>query len=315
MVIAIIAVLIALLLPAVQQAREAARRSQCKNNLKQLGLALHNYAETHGCFPMGCHFGDMGASCPNASNRSTWLTYLLPFADLANLYQKMDFDRTRGTSGWDSGNIRGVNVPLFRCPSDPNGRAQTGQLTYAPNNYAACLGKTQYLYGTGGASTAGGIGTYIAGNGAWAKMVLNNGQENAVFSTNSSCKFKSITDGTSNTMAISEMVVGTKVRQSGNSTMNPCDETSGTESHLRGYSWMWGHEVGWNYTTLVPPNSPTVDCTRFEVYVNTIARSQHVGGVHATLADGSVRFISDNIHLGTWQHLGDKADGNALGEF
>jgi len=87
-VIAIIAVLIALLLPAVQQAREAARRSQCKNNLKQLGLALHNYADTHGCFPMGCLFGDLGSDGPSNSNQATWLCYLLPFMDQAPLYQR-----------------------------------------------------------------------------------------------------------------------------------------------------------------------------------------------------------------------------------
>ena len=313
-VIAIIAVLIALLLPAVQQAREAARRSQCKNNLKQLGLALHNYADTHGCFPMGCLFGDTGASCPNVSNRATWLCYLLPFMDQAPLYQQMNFSGLHGSASWDPNNTYRVIIPAFRCPSDPT-KTSTQYPTYAPTNYVACIGNTTRLYGSGGAtaSAGGNYGSYIVSNGTWARVVLNNSLENAVFSSNSSCKFKSITDGTSNTMAISECLVGVPVGTS-SSDVNPCASPSATLM-ARGYSWRYGNTSTWPYCTILPPNSPVQDCDRFEVYVNTVARSQHVGGVHVTMADGSVHFISNNINLATWHNLGEKQDGNVLGQF
>ena len=312
-VIAIIAILIALLLPAVQQAREAARRSQCKNNLKQLGLALHNYADTHGCFPMGCLFGDLGTDGPSNSTRLTWLVYLLPFMDQASVYNRIDFNSKRSSGSWDANNMRTVDIPAFRCPSDPGNRSTTGQTAYAPTNYVACIGDVTRLYGTGGATATSGVhGAYIVGNGTWARAVLNNGQENACFSSNSSCKFSSITDGTSNTMMVSECLVGATVNVA-SGDVNPC--TAASTNKNRGFSWLYAETSSWPYCTLLPPNSPILDCERFAVYVNTVARSKHVGGVHSTLADGSVRFISENLNMTIWRNLGNKADGFVLGEF
>ncbi len=313
MVIAIIAVLIALLLPAVQQAREAARRSQCKNNLKQIGLALHNYADTHGCLPIGALFADLGDVVPNGSNRSTWMAYILPFMDQGPLYAKMDFENRKMTANWDPQKVREVVIPAYRCPTDSMLSVTNG---YAPTNYVACIGTAWTLYGDGGRQASGaGYGSYIIGNGTWARMVLNDGMQKGVFATNSHTKFQSIKDGTSNTLAVSECKVGTEWQSLTVSTFVPCDTSGATLNKNRGYSWMYGHEMSWLFNTLQVPNSLGDDCARFEVYANAPARSHHTGGVHALLADGSVRFVSDNIHKGTWENLGNQADGQVVGEY
>ncbi|MBA4031440.1 MAG: prepilin-type cleavage/methylation domain-containing protein [Planctomyces sp.] len=312
-VIAIIAILIALLLPAVQQARESARRTGCRNNLKQIGLALHNYHDTFNCLPIGCLFEDRGAGGPSDSNRTNWMARILPQIDQAPLYAKVDFNRR--TSGWDPNNARGTNLPAYRCPSDIIVRTTTNA-DHAPTSYAACIGNTFRLHGGGGAiaSAAAGHGSYIVGNGEWSRMVLNNGTEPAVFAPNSSCRFSRITDGTSNTMAISEIVAGSDIKEMASTDVNDCS-LAGTVRARRGYSWLWGTTATWAFTTTRTPNFNSEDCERFDVYINAIARSKHTGGVHVLLNDGAVRFVSDNINLDTWRNLGQRADGNVLGEF
>jgi len=316
-VIAIIAILVALLLPAVQQAREAARRSSCKNNLKQIGLALHNYHDIHGCLPIGCLFGKLGANGPWESNRTTWLARILPQLEENALFDRMDFERDRRSgSGWDPNNVRAEEVATFRCPSDPGTRETTGQSGYAPTSYVGCIGETYTLYGDGGTTEPSTSSDYIAGNTAWAKMVLNNGTEDGVFASNSHCRFRDITDGTSNTMAVSECLVGTDVKELDGGYVDDC--TGSPEKRLRqhrGFSWMYGTTATWAFTTTRTPNSREVDCERHAVFINATAASKHQGGVQATLADGSVRFISENINRQTWWDLGQRSDGNVLGEF
>ena len=318
-VIAIIAILIALLLPAVQQAREAARRSTCKNNLKQIGLALHNYHDTHGCFPIGSLYGDLGTDGPSNSNKTTWMVRILPFVDQTNIYNQVDFDRKTSHASWDSNRCRDMDIPMFRCPSDPGDRSLTGRNDYAPTNYVACIGHTYRTYGDGGTNaTAGTHGTYIVGNGTWAHAVLNNGTEDAVFATNSHCRFRDIVDGTSNTMAVAETLVGAIVIADDTGDVNICPAPAADGSNYstdRGYSWLRDDPETWTYTTNRTPNSPVEDCVRFSVYVNTVARSMHEGGVHVLLCDGSVRFASENINLTLWQNLGDRADRNVIGEW
>lgn len=314
-VIAIIAILVALLLPAVQQAREAARRSSCKNNLKQLGLALHNYHDINNCLPIGCLFKDMGGSYPTNSNRSTWLARLLPQLEQNALFDRMDFDSNFGVAGYDPENVKTVDVATFRCPSDPGDRGKTGQSGYAPTSYVACIGDTYRLFGDGTAAATAAHGSVIRGNSEWARMVLNNGSEKGIFATNSHCRFRDITDGTSNTMAVSECLVGDMVKELSGGDTTDCTGNAGADRPYRGYSWMYGTAATWPYTTTRTPNSREVDCERFNTRTNTAAASQHQGGVQVTLADGSVRFVSENINLQTWQNLGRKNDGNVLGEF
>jgi prepilin-type N-terminal cleavage/methylation domain-containing protein len=201
-VIAIIAILISLLLPAVQQAREAARRTQCKNNLKQIGLALHNYEGTHRMLPSNYAQGTVS----NAGNYSVH-AHLLPYMEQANLQGLIDFS-IRLQIGCCPGDVHPRNVvaaatviPFFRCPSDPG-----------PDTF-------QIRSGTTGGAT-GGTFTYASNN-----YHMNNGTAvgrlydarlptDGILWTNSSVRFRDITDGLSNTSAFAESVIGLPERLS-----------------------------------------------------------------------------------------------------
>ena len=316
-VIAIIAILVALLLPAVQQAREAARRSSCKNNLKQIGLALHNYHDVYGTLPIGDLFGPSSSTWN--TQRTTWLVRILPYIEESALYDQVDFDRQ--TSGWAGTNadVRTVEVATFRCPSDPGDRGKTGQATYGPTNYVGCLGTHQDLTGGGGSGADYGS----ISHGFWNKMFQNTGQERGCFAANSHGRFRDVTDGTSNTMMVAECLVGVDVLGFGgnafNGNLNTCvpSATPTNTFPQRGYSWFRGCIWTWAFNTLRGPNPEEPDCYSYSsgAIGNVSARSQHQGGVQTILVDGSTRFISENINLGVWQNLGDRNDGNVLGEF
>ena len=310
-VIAIIGVLVGLLLPAVQAAREAARRSQCQNNLKQIGLALHSHHDSNSHFPSGAFFRDRGAGGPSGSNRTTWLTRILPHIELENIYSQIDFTQD-SFAGWDPNNVRNVPIAAFRCSSDP---AVKPNSSHEPTNYVACIGKSYRLDGNGGSTANSTHGSYIQGNGTWARMVLNNGTEEGVFAANSKCRLRNITDGTSKTMAVSECLVGSPVKALSGGNASDCDGSPGTTANTRGYSWAYGDPDAWTYTALRTPNSRSADCDRFAVYGNMAAKSGHPAGVLVTLADGSVRFVTDNINLETWRNLSQRNDGNVLGEY
>ncbi|WP_339736337.1 DUF1559 domain-containing protein [uncultured Gimesia sp.] len=307
-VIAIIAILIALLLPAVQQAREAARRSQCKNNLKQLGLALHNYHETHSTFPMGIHrkinSSTCGGSTPWYSSRTLWGTHLLPFMEQSALYNQINFeagsgcDTTTGMSNADNAAVAKIDVVAFRCPSDPGTRAKTGQVNYAPTNYLAC-------FSNDGQSSMNANGTEFWNNG-----------ESVLFG-NSSTRIRDILDGSSNTMVLSECKVGSDIHYaSDHSGTDDCTQGGTTIRNIVGMSWFYHAYISTvGFSTSIGPNSSQIDCAGYSESGRNAARSNHIGGVHILLGDGAVRFVSDSINLLTWQDLGKKADGNVLGEF
>ncbi|MFK7777241.1 MAG: DUF1559 domain-containing protein, partial [Gimesia sp.] len=189
-VIAIIAILIALLLPAVQQAREAARRSTCKNSLKQIGLALHNYLDTHSTFPPGITRANQhpyaGVSGWN-TGKVLWSAFILPYMDQGPLYNKIDFSMPDPGKNANNADVRSVKLSIYRCPSDPG---TTGS-SIGPSNYTACVGNSPL------GSVSGGGSSY-----------QNNGT--SVFFTDSKTKIRDITDGTSNTMMISELLVGSE---------------------------------------------------------------------------------------------------------
>ncbi len=293
-VIAIIAILIALLLPAVQQAREAARRSTCKNNLKQMGIALHNYHDTHRLFPYG-HMevasGNYNSSSPYGTYhwRDTWAHQILPFVDQAPLYNKYSANTATHVHLVTDPEIYKAVVPIYMCPSDPS----------TPGN-ADASGRSQ--------------GSYIgcAGNEATTTGANLNG----IFSENSNTKIRDLKDGSSNTIMVSEIIIR------GNTA-------STTYWGCPGCYGIGGAHGEMTFTTRETPNTPVADqnyackSTTFPhspCVVNTgtkynFARSYHVGGVHALLADGAVRFISSNIDRGTFQNLGNKKDGQVLGEF
>ena len=182
-VIAIIAVLIALLLPAVQQAREAARRTQCRNNLHQIGLALHNYHDTHNCFPPGQV--DRGET---STMHHSWMTLILPFVDETALYNAYNFDLV----SWGSTNltVTGSTLAQYNCPSDPQvahvyGGASTGYSGTASSNYAGSWGPN-YNYNT--------IDVAQAGRG--------------LFGLDSKVRMRDIRDGTSQTIGAGEGIFG-----------------------------------------------------------------------------------------------------------
>ncbi len=328
-VIAIIAILVALLLPAVQQAREAARRSQCKNNLKQLGIALHNYHDTHGKFPQ-LTFGTEG----NGTNwGSEWRgnsvhTMLLPFVDQAPLYNQYDLNRfwTHTNANFPNRTLGRTKVPVFQCPSDP------GVITNGDggNNYGASTGPTLGWEGDRG-GPAQGIPRSLAG----------------VFHRRYSNNMASIIDGTSNTIAFGEIVKGDGdnsvfrlergdyVRATSTAGINEIKPTqdqmttygnscnTGTGNHRSTSGWTWVSpmmdDTGIN--TIVPPNwrfpncHDCGGCGEGDASGVWASRSFHTGGSQHCMADGAVRFVSENIDFDLYQNLGSSNQNDVVSNF
>lgn len=326
-VIAIIAVLVALLLPAVQQAREAARRSSCKNNLKQIGLALHNYHDTHSVFPYSVsHAGAItaGTAAPGSSARAPentvlnhrgWLM-LLPYLDQAPLYNQVDFSLATGAYIRGGGNLPGGLAPgdpgnandlvvsqsltALLCPSD-NG--PTHYTTTSSANYSIAPGSTTEL----GAFTNYDFSVQrtSSSDNIWAQESL---ATKRLFGIDSCSKIRDITDGTSNTVAVAETL---------RSTWNGVSQTWG-------YAKWVGHGVDLTYSRGInfnvccswdsPPFARTPVLTSRLGDWSTVG-SNHTGGAQVVLADGSVRFISENIDATTRNRLAYISDGQPVGEF
>ena len=314
-VIAIIGILIALLLPAVQAAREAARRSQCTNNLKQCVLALHNYHDTYRKFP------GVGSSGTTAFSI---LAKILPYAEQQNLQDLIDFESPIYSGGGHSGastvihanNLAAAEclVPFFRCPSDGQEDtfdafdcdASAGQF-YRGSNVMACTG---------------------SGRDDYWKMSKTDG----LFYYDSSCRFANMTDGTSNCVVFSETLLGNGESQASDapnqphqmvafqmsSSANPDVATLCASAYYwqgyRGYAWISGKAYSTTFNTYATPNPEHPDAV-FMSYGWLSARSFHPGGVNAGLGDGSVRFVSDTVNRTTWNNLGSIADGAVLGEY
>ena len=300
-VIAIIAVLIALLLPAVQQAREAARRSQCKNNLKQFGLALHNYHDTVGMFPIGAT--NSGGGAPNLS----WAVRILPYMDQAPLYNQLNMAAANATSQTLSdGTVARLHVvPMFRCPSDTFPDISN---SYAQTSYTASIG-SQWTHS---ASTScdpfiSYAETLPSGQVDYART-QDPRRTSGMFAQGAvSISMRDVSDGTTNTLMVGESLAG---------------------CHASGLQNGWWPGTGRVTTgsTLAPINEMTT-CERSQRISdpNCISgdnfnyswgfKSMHVGGAHFTMADGSVRFISENINHQTYQYLGGRAEGKIIGEF
>lgn len=299
-VIAIIAILVALLLPAVQQAREAARRTQCKNNLKQIGLAIHNYHDAYGCIPI--------ADVNGAVNPISAHARLLPQLEQNALYNLVDFnvpyDHVNNTIP------RMTELAVFRCPSDP---------TPLP---AAVGGRNNYYWNAGS-----GVVMYTSGGAGQP-------DPNGVIFHNRRYRFNDITDGLSNTAAMSEKLTGdgnngissprTDTYRPGTYPSNAdeatqqCNATDVTTLTTQGYSnvggpWLQQYHSTNQYNHVLPPNGRS--CMYPPGRIATTASSQHVGGVHLMLCDGSVRFISENLDLRIWRNLGSINGGEVLGEF
>lgn len=307
-VIAIIGILIALLLPAVQQAREAARRIQCTNHLKQLGLAMHNYHDTYQSFPYGQYSGQQYEDTSENPNRSTWFVAILPFVEQSAMYDAVrPLMATSAANTWPA-NIRNTVVEGFVCPSDPNG-GKVGNDGFQGNYVANAT--SDAIFSSGPTSTGVPL-VEVSSTTPYQGM-------NGLFFVKSSIKFRDITDGTSNTAMFSE------VRQSpqaecklGNywngwameSLYTAIFSINGKPSAGNG-DFVPGSTVTQNpwRMTFPMPESPPGAQTAFS------PRSAHPGGVMLTRADASVSFIPDTINFGTFKNLSNRGDGNILEAF
>jgi len=340
-VIAIIGILVALLLPAIQAAREAARRAECVNNLKQFGLAIHNYHDTYKKFPRAT----LGPAIDGNTDTGSpgWRSYsaqsvLLSYMEQATLGDWVQDAINRNARCFSDTNdledlypeIRRIRVDAFLCPSDeiPN------ESTLAWTNYAVCQGPFKGWNG----ATSDQVGMFCR------KVWLSEA---------------AITDGTSNTIAAAEIVTADNASGPVNSqkglaktrAMQSCGGTPGNNTapysypsiteamvltwasacspptcttkagHHTGERWYHGTQGKTSFTTLLTPNSSHSDCTfhcngcNFDGDGLHGSRSMHPGGVNLVLADGATRFVTADINWETWQRLGHRKDGETIDEY
>ena len=305
-VIAIIGVLVALLLPAVQSAREAARRTRCKNNLKQLGLALHNYEGTQRCFPPGVIWNSTTVNF--TTPRLNFHCLLFPYIEQNNVYGLINLTDFTGATGnaWftTTANIPATTSPMphLRCPTDNSKRTYeqpTVRILYHRSNY----------FGIWHGFQSTDVLPFSYDRVATGSK--------AFFGANVPIRIADIADGTSNSAAIAEALGG----------MN--------EQDARGF--VWGDQAAFQFLFAeLGPNSKLPDrCPNANQGCRSVqntdpfrpwtsaatgtetcaSRSLHGGGVHVLLADGSVRFISDNIALTNWRALLTIAGGETVSDF
>jgi prepilin-type N-terminal cleavage/methylation domain-containing protein len=316
-VVAIIGVLMALLLPAVQAAREAARRTSCSNNLKQIGLALHNYHASRGCFP---GLGRSSLSTFSVQAR------ILPYVENKNLQNLIDFDQALYLGTSHSQTLNSVQalparsvVALFRCPSDN-----------AEDRYDATAGEV----------LAGGNYMVCGGSGTGTNYDLRYPTD-GMFYYGSAKGFRDMDDGSANTFLAAESLLGRRRTVSGAITKqrdaqrligslgaSPNSGSAGldgvsdpnlaslaesctTWAGNRGFGWILGKPFATTFTAYLPPNSPTPDMQSMGIGFYS-ARSNHPGGVQVLLGDGSVRFVDDEIKLAVWRAMGTCEGGEAL---
>ncbi len=301
-VIAIIAILIALLLPAVQQAREAARRTQCRNNLKQFGLAMHNYHDNFMVFANGSH---PTPTYPGGGYHMGWAPKIFPYMDQATRYNAMQTFSPNPISELGPWRLataphNGADpiwgpVPGFSCPSSALGdRSPDIIVAVAPHNkdhgalhYRACSGRVEDVV-----NTTDAVAYQYAASG--------------IIFPHSKVRMADITDGTSNTILLGE-------------SSSSQGWTASLKAGWGGIQpWTWG--MYWYVDT----RRLTIDSKHIAFPINfkgsftnnsTPYTSFHTGGAHFLLADGSCRFLSENIDLNTLKSLGTRAKGEVIGEF
>ncbi len=324
-VIAIIGVMVGLLLPAVQAAREAARRMSCSNNFKQIGLGLHNYHAAYKMLPKQSG-GTFRTTNRNNMNRLSFLVGLLPFVEQQALWEQIS--NRLGTYHPMGPEVWLLNyapwrttVSTYRCPSDPmqGAAGETGL-----NNYAACVGDAYQTTNTGGVDDFGVV------TDVTAKTTRMRG----VFETRSFTGFRDILDGTSNTIMCAEMLVDgntgeintqPKFHQNAGFFDNPqlCYINNydplnprffknlanlGSAGQSRGRRWSDGLPMYTSVNTVRPPNMESCLWSSENDGTYT-ASSRHHGGVHVLFADGAVKFVTDSIEAGNQSapHLGRPA--------
>lgn len=289
-VIAIIGVLVALLLPAVQQAREAARRMQCSNNLKQIGLGMHNYHDTFNSFPAGTY-----ACC-----WGTWQVAMLPFIEQNNLYEQYNINdkfvtSTSRYSGSDNTDVTTVRLDAFTCPSDTPNKPLSSGIT--SHNYGANFGNTGY------AQQADLNGVIF--RQAPFSYISNN-------ATPKYYGFQSIVDGTSNTLLVAEKLQGTGQDLRAFSWWG---DGSSFTTYLPPNSTQPDRIYSASYCNNLPEANLPCDVTTASAPTMFAARSRHPGGVQVALCDGSARFVAETIQIDIWRGLSTTHGQEVLGDF
>jgi prepilin-type N-terminal cleavage/methylation domain-containing protein len=335
-VIAIIAVLVGLLLPAVQKVREAANRMSCANNLHQLGLALHNYESGLGKFPaafLGNSNPAVYQGYPDYFFSWSALAQLNPYLEQTNIANTMDLSQPI----YDPTNSYNItlknqfavqqNIKIFLCPSDSmqpvatNAATDYGVPTMGPTNYAVCVG-------TG--TTAGGppYGSPLNADGMFEGVVPH--------------RVADVTDGLSNTVAMSESLLGQGPENYTGATPPPpadpryvyayvgfgtpisttacASATTWNRSQRRGFSWVTGEMRCGSYNHYYTPNAKVYDCinndgTTITAFGWRAARSKHPGGVNMLLGDGSTHFVADSVDPGVWRSLATRAGSEVVGSY
>jgi prepilin-type N-terminal cleavage/methylation domain-containing protein/prepilin-type processing-associated H-X9-DG protein len=314
-VIAIIAILIGLLVPAVQKVREAANRMKCSNNLKQIGLALHNHEGTVGHFPTGYWRKTWAVDPTNPKGHFRWsaLAQLTPYLEQSNVYNALDLS----VPLYGGGAVQpqtipfpqnraplALKVPTFLCPSDQPREVLPGQ---GPSNYVACSG-------------ANASGDAMTGDGLFYGVNLD-------VTPNAGVRMGDVTDGLSNTVAFSETTLGAGGTAPAGATdvtlyyknASPLSTANCAASTTlvtdRGALWADGAYNCGLYNNVLPPNSPTMDCIQHSNPAWKAARSRHPQGVNVLLGDGSVRFARNGTDLTVWQALGTRAGGEVIGDW
>jgi prepilin-type N-terminal cleavage/methylation domain-containing protein len=316
-VIAIIAVLIGLLLPAVQKVREAAARVKCQNNLKQMGLACHNYESSNGTFPPGGAYPAMNTLADSYSVHAR----ILPYVEQASLYQLVDLSK----AATDQPTVTGQRIAVYVCPSEINDVPRASTPPRYPMTYGANVG-SWFVWDPN---------TGLGGDGAFPMVALPKQQGN---------RLSDFPDGTSNTVGFAEVkAYGSYLLGTGALAANaPLPATPAAVPALGGKfssnahtGWTEGQTFQTGVTFVFPPNTavpftnPTDGATYDVDYVSTrdgssatklsyaamTARSYHANLVNVFLMDGSVRSVSSSIDQAVWRALGTRNGGEVVGNY
>jgi prepilin-type N-terminal cleavage/methylation domain-containing protein/prepilin-type processing-associated H-X9-DG protein len=317
-VIAIIAILIGLLLPAVQKVREAGARAKCQNNLKQIGLALHSYEGVNGCFPPNgalSPISNVQGYCP--AHFYSALVRILPYVEQSALYSQIDF-----AAAVMQPEIASQRVGLYVCPSDPNDRTSDGpapQFPGEPFGYPTCYGAA--------------VGDWLVFD--YAKNTGGNGALAAAgFPSTKGVRLLDITDGTSTTIGFAEVKahgpdLGLAAPAPAVAPLTPSGVVAlnGVFFPQLGHSaWPMGLPPWTAVTFVFPPNTPVLyssaaDGHTYDIdwgnswttsYAAVTSRSYHTGGVNTLFMDGSVKFITNSIDQMTWRALGTRNGGEPV---
>jgi prepilin-type N-terminal cleavage/methylation domain-containing protein len=328
-VIAIIGILVGLLLPAVQAAREAARRMQCSNNLKQIGLAVHNYASAHNVFPTGYVTAELSRDAAGNGPRSgwSWSTFIMPFIEQSNLYNTLQPGRLLASDASVTDPMRQAMqqpLPMYRCPSDTGPALMTtvGMRVHLPEDTAnPTANATQVAvtnYVGNNTSTKWHMGGRLIGAGPGLRHAIaqwpNNPGFNGIFGEDFKISFRDVTDGTSNTMLVGEKVW--EIKSPLGTTVNCAAGNVFTANY---------HNGQLTIRNALGAGSVSINATAANDCLFGFS-SNHVGGAQFVRVDGSVHFVSQTIdhrtvlatQPGAWQNTTyekvlSRNDGQVLG--